>query len=105
MHAHSATLHLVVFIGRFPKWGIYFTMCNPPSAISHHYIIMVVYYFTKWEKAMPTYSNDAKIATLFLFNHIIARFGVPRSIMTYHGMHFCNTMMTELATMPHLNHE
>ena len=54
---------------------------------------------------MPTYSNDAKIATLFLFNHIIARFGVPRSIMTYHGMHFCNTMMTELATMPHLNHE
>ena len=54
---------------------------------------------------MPTYSKDEKTTTLFLFNHIIARFGIPRSIVTDHGTHFCNAMMVELTSMLHLDHE
>ena len=42
---------------------------------------------------------------LFLFNHIIAQFGIPKSIVTDHGMHFCNAMMAELTSMLHLDHE
>ena len=53
----------------------------PTSAGGHGYIIVVVDYFTKWAEAMPTYVEDGKIATLFMFNHIIARFGVPQSIV------------------------
>ena len=105
MHAHPAPLRLVVFVRPFTKWGIDFTMCNPPSTTSHHYIIVFIDYFTKWVEAMPTYSNDAKTTTLFLFNHIIASFGIPRSIVTDHGMHFWNAMMAELTTMLHLDHE
>ena len=105
MCAHPAPLHLVVSVSPFAKWGIDFTMCNPPSVAVRHYIIVVVDYFTKWAEAMPTYSNDAKTTTLFLFNHIIAWFGIPKSIITDHGKHFCNAMMAELTTMLHLDHE
>ena len=105
MCAHPAPIHPVISIGPFAKWGIHFTMCNPSSAISHHYIIVAMDYFTKWAEAMPTYTNDTKIATLFLFNHIIAQFGIPKSIVTDHGTHFCNAMMAKLTSMLHLNHE
>ena len=46
---------------------------------------------------MPTYAEDRKTTALFLFNHIIARFGIPRAIMTDHGSHFQKNMMVELS--------
>lgn len=49
-----APLHPVVFFGPFAKWGIYFMTCNPTSIGGHGYIIVVIDYFTKWAKAMPT---------------------------------------------------
>jgi hypothetical protein len=67
-HTHLSPLHLVVSVGPFAKWGIGFTICNPPSAADHNYIIMDVDYFTKWAEVRPTYSSDAKTVTLFLFN-------------------------------------
>ena len=105
MRTHPAPLHPVVSVGPFAKWGIDFTTCNPLSVAGHHYIIVAMDYFTKWAEAMLTYNNDAKTSMLFLFNHIITRFGVPKSIVTDHGMHFCNAMMAELTSMLHLDHE
>jgi transposase InsO family protein len=105
MHAHPAPLHHVVIVDPFTKWGIDFTTCRPASIVGHNYIIVAVDYFTKWAEAMPTFSNDAKTAVLFVFNHIISRFGVPKSIVTDHGSHFCNNMMTELATLLHFDQE
>ena len=105
MRTHLAPLRPIVSVGHFAKWCIDFTMCNPPSTVGHHYIIVVVDYFTKWVEAMPSYSNAMKTTMLFLFNHIIVRFGIPRSIVIDHGTHFCNTMMAELTTMLHLDHE
>ena len=37
---------------------------------------------------MPTFEADGKTAAIFIFNHIIARFGVPQAIITDHGCHF-----------------
>jgi transposase InsO family protein len=105
MHTHPAPLHPVISVGPFAKWGIDFTTCKPPSAAGRHYIIMAMDYFTKWEEAMSTYTNNAKTTTLFLFNHIIARFGIPKSIVTYHGTHFCNAMMVKLTSMLYLDHK
>jgi hypothetical protein len=70
--------------------------CNPQSAGGHGYIIVPVYYFIKWVDAMPTFDNTGKYATLFIFNHIITRFGIPKAIVTDHGSHFQNFMMSEL---------
>ena len=54
---------------------------------------------------MPTYAEYSNTATLFLFNHIIARFGVLQSIVTDHGSHFCNQMMDEMSAKLWFHHE
>jgi hypothetical protein len=90
---YSTTTHV-----HFTKWGVDFMTCHPASARGHRYIIVVIDYFTKWVEAMPTFSNDGETTTLFIFNQVIARFRVPREIVTDHGSHFQNRMMSELAS-------
>ena len=79
--------------------------CKPTSAGGHGYFIVAMDYFTKWVEAIPTYAEDGKTAALFLFNHVIARFGVPHSIVTDHGSHFRNQMMEELSAKLGFCHE
>jgi len=62
----------------------------------HGYIIVAVDYFTKWAEAMATYNANGTTAVQFLFNHVIARFGVPQAIVIEHGSHFCQYMMAEM---------
>ena len=56
--------------------------CNPTSSKGHGYIIVVMDYFMKWDEAMPTYAKDGNTIALYLFNHMIDRFGVPQAIYT-----------------------
>ena len=79
--------------------------CKPTSTGGHGYIIVFIDYFTKWAEAMPTCAEDGKTVALFLFNHVIARFGVPQSIVTDHGSHFCSQMMEELSAKLGFLHE
>ena len=78
MHAAPTPLHPIIVVGPFAKWGIDFITYNLHSARGHAYIILAVYYFTKWAEAMPTFSADGKTTATFMSNHIIARFGVDR---------------------------
>ena len=105
MHAPPSPLHPIIVVGPFAKWGIDFITCNPHSASGHAYIIHVVDYFTKWAEVMPTFVVDGKTAAIFIFNHIIARFGVPQAIITDHGRHFRNITMTELIDQLSLRHD
>eukprot|EP00253_Pinus_taeda_P002006 PITA_02006 len=98
-------LQLVVVVGPFGKWGIDFMTCNPTSTGGHGYIIFAVEYFTKWSKAMPTLNNNGEMATLFFFNHVVSRFGIPQAIVTDHGFDFRNHMMVELAAKLGLSHD
>jgi transposase InsO family protein len=79
--------------------------CHPHSAGGHGYVIVAVDYFMKWAEAMLTFDNTRKITALFFFNHIIARFGVPQAIVTDHGSHFRNFMMSKLTEKLGLFHE
>jgi hypothetical protein len=54
---------------------------------------------------MPTFDNTGKIAALFIFNHIITRFVVPRAIVNDHDSHFQNVMMSELTEKLGLRHK
>jgi hypothetical protein len=96
MRAHHAPMFHVIDVGLFTKWGIEFTTCHPASPRGHCYIIVEIDYFTKWVEAMPMFNNDGETMTLFIFNQIVARFGIPKQIVTDHGSHFQNKMMTEL---------
>nr|KUM48673.1 hypothetical protein ABT39_MTgene4688 [Picea glauca]QHR92683.1 hypothetical protein Q903MT_gene6731 [Picea sitchensis] len=97
MRVHPAPLYPVITVGPFTKWGVDYTTCNPASPKGHKYIIVAVDYFTKWAEAMPTFSCDGETAAHFVFNQVIARFCIPREIVTDNGSHFQNRMMTELA--------
>jgi hypothetical protein len=88
MRAHPTYMFLVITVGPFTKWGIDYTTCQPPSSRDHHYIIVAVDYFTKWVESMPTFKDDGETTTLFLLNHIIESFSIPREIFTDHGSHF-----------------
>jgi hypothetical protein len=81
-------MFLVIFFCPFTKWGIYFTTFHLASSRGHRYTIIVVEYFNKWVKAMPTFRNDGKTNALFVFKKIVARFGFPKDIVTYYGSHF-----------------
>jgi hypothetical protein len=105
MRAHPTPMIPVITVGPFTKWGIDYTTCNPLSARGHRYIIVVVDYFTKWVEAMSTFKYDGETTTLFLFNQIIARFDVPREIVTDHGSHFQNQMMSKLTSNLRLQQE
>jgi hypothetical protein len=71
---------------------------QPNFGWGHQHIIVVVDYFTKWAESMPTIKYDGKTAAFFMFNQIIAQFGIPREIVTDNGNHFQNEMMKELAS-------
>jgi hypothetical protein len=79
--------------------------CHPHSVRGQGYIIVVIDYFTKWAEVMLTFDNTGKTATLFLFNHVIAHFGVPQAIVTDHGSHFRNFMMSKLTEKLGLHHD
>jgi hypothetical protein len=98
MHLHPSPLHLVITVGPFTKWGLYFDDCNPTSARGYQHIIVAVKYFTKWDEDMPTVKSNGKTTTFFMFNQIITRFDIPSEIITDHGSHFQNEMMVELAS-------
>ena len=73
--------------------------CNLVLAGGHKHIIVTVDYFTKWVEAMATFKAEGETTTFFVFNQIIARFGIHKEIIIDHGSHFQNSMMFELTTM------
>lgn len=97
--------HPIIIVGPFVKWGIDFVTCNPHLAEAHGYIIFAVDYFTKWEKAMPTFKADNETKTIFIFNHMVAKFNVPQAIVMDHGSHFRNIMKTEISSQLSLRHD
>ena len=105
IRSYPDPLYPVVSVGPFTKWGIDFMACNPHSIGGHGYIIIAVDYFMKWAKSMPRFDNTGKTAALFIFSHIIMRFGVTREIITNHDIHFQINMMTKLAARLGFQHE
>jgi hypothetical protein len=98
MHFHLASLHPVITVGPFTKWGVDFMDFNPTLAGGNQHIIMAIEYFTKLVEDMPTVIFDAKTPPFFIFNQIIARFDIPSENVTDDGRHFQNEMMEELSS-------
>ena len=70
--------------------------CNPASAGGSHHIIAAVDYFMKLKEVIPIVKFDDEIATHFIFNQIITRFGILKELVLDHGRKFQNKMMEEL---------
>ena len=67
-----------------------------PSSFSNLYILLVVDYVSKWEEAIPTRTNDARVVAKFLCSHVITRFGTPWALIANGGAHFYNKLMDNI---------
>ena len=79
--------------------------CNPHSTRGHGYIIVVLDDFTKWPVVIPIFENNGKKISLFLFNHGVSIFGVPKAIFIDHRKHFQNYMMYKLNATFGIKHD
>jgi len=60
------------------------------SSFGNEYILLTVDYVSKWVEAIPSRTNEAKDIVKFLRENILARFGMPRVIISDKEAHFNN---------------
>ena len=62
----------------------------------HINILLAVDYISKWVEAKATKTNDSKVVSDFLKDHIFTRYSVPKFLITDRGTHFVNRTITAL---------
>ncbi|RDX94472.1 Pro-Pol polyprotein, partial [Mucuna pruriens] len=78
----------------FDVWGIDFM--GPLVSNGYSYILLAIDYVSKWEEAIATKINDAKVVVEFLKSNIFCRSSVPKALISDQGSHFCNRAMAFL---------
>nr|GFB70113.1 reverse transcriptase domain-containing protein [Tanacetum cinerariifolium] len=78
----------------FDVWGIDF-IWSFSSSRGNKYILVAVDYLSKWVEAKALPTNDARVVCKFL-KPLFSRFGTPRTIISYHGTHFCNDQFAKV---------
>lgn len=87
----------------FDCWVIDF-MSPFPQSNTYIYILICVDYVTKWVEEIACSANDARIVTNFSKKNIVARFGVPRVLISDGGRHFCNKYLERLLKKYNVRH-
>ena len=80
-------LHYILHIEAFDVWGIDF-MGPFQKSIECEYILIDVYYVSKWVEALPCRAADAKHARKMFHEVIFPCFGTPRMVISDRGSHF-----------------
>ena len=83
------------FIGPFPI---------PAKRTGARYIITAVEYVTKWAEAEPVDTFSSEIATNFIYENIITRFGCPITLISDQGSHFFNKTIKTLTYQFQIDH-
>ena len=89
IHAPPSELHALTLPWSFSVWGIdIIWKISPKSSSGHEFILVVIYYFTKWvEVASYARLTYARVAN-FIKSHIIYRYGVPHELISDRLIHF-----------------
>eukprot|EP00253_Pinus_taeda_P030377 PITA_30377 len=84
----------------FEKWAIDFVAPIQPQGkkTGALYIITATEYLTQWAEAQPAKDCTGTSATTakFLFEYVLTRFGCLKILMSDHGTHFLNEMISAL---------
>ena len=67
-----------------------------PSSYGYKYILLAVDYVSKWVKAIPSTSCDAKVVLNFIRCNTFSRFGTPRAVISNEGSQFYNKLFASL---------
>ena len=69
------------------------------GAAKHAWILVAIYYFTKWVEAKSYADLTSKEVCDFVEEHIVTRFGMPETIITDNGTIFTADRFKEYMTM------
>jgi transposase InsO family protein len=87
----------VMVTGPFQQWGLDFIgEIHPPSSSQHRWILVATDYFTKWIEAIPTRNANHTVIINFLYDHIFARFGCPKRLVTDNAVAFNDKTLVKL---------
>jgi hypothetical protein len=79
-------------------WGIdQISQIFPWSSKGHNFLLVATDYFTKWVEAIPLKVASSANVIEFIREHIIYRFGVPKSITTNQGKMFTSKEFEDFA--------
>lgn len=59
-----------------PSWGLILLSVILHPMKKYKYIIIPIYYFTKWVEPVMTFNNMRTIIPYLFFNHVITHFGI-----------------------------
>ena len=76
----------------------------PRTPSGFRYIVVAVDHFTKWVEARALEEADAQSITLFLYEEIICRHGIPTILSSDKGTEFVNEMITALTATYDIKH-
>jgi hypothetical protein len=86
--------------GIFCSWGLDFIgQIHPPSFKGHRFVLVATDYFTKWTEAVPLKNMTHKEVIEFITEHIIHRFGIPKTLTTDQGTSFVSKEVREFAEL------
>jgi hypothetical protein len=85
----SLPLKPIVVTGPFQQWGLDFIgELYLSSSGQHRWNLVATDYFTKWIEAIPTRNATHSFIINFLNDHIFARFGYPKRLVTKNATAF-----------------
>nr|GEY78189.1 hypothetical protein [Tanacetum cinerariifolium] len=67
------------------------------------YILVTVYYLSKWVEAKALPTNDARVVVKIL-KSLFSQFGTPKAIISDRGTHFCNDQFTKVISKYGVTH-
>ncbi|PKI49916.1 hypothetical protein CRG98_029700 [Punica granatum] len=77
---------------------------NPKASNGHLFILVAIDYFTQWIEAITLASVTAKVVARFLKYDIIARYGVPATLITDNAKNLNNKIIDELCAQFRIQH-
>ncbi|XP_050890455.1 uncharacterized protein LOC127095866 [Lathyrus oleraceus] len=97
MHVPPSPLNVISSPWPFSMWGIdTIGTIEPKASNGHMFILVSIFYFTKWVE-VASYANVTKqVVTRILKNNIICRYGVPNKIITDNESNLNNKTIEEL---------
>ncbi|PKI61610.1 hypothetical protein CRG98_017985 [Punica granatum] len=77
---------------------------NPKVSNGHLFILVAIDYFTKWIEAITLASVTTKAVARFLKRDIIARYGVPVTLIKDNAKNLNNKLIDELCAQFKIQH-
>jgi hypothetical protein len=76
----TAELHPIIKPWLFTGWGLEFEgEIHPSSSKGHQFLLVTIYYFTKWAEAAALKNMTYREVFEFINEHIIHRFDIPQA--------------------------